>query len=325
MPEPLASLESIVARAERRGVAALSREELEGLPLYYRYASSELARCEAAGGDARTLHRLGRLIARAHGILYRDQAPRTGSALGRTVAFLLEECPRALRAEWRTLVASLCVFYGLSLLAFVAVSSDLDLAFSLLDPEAVAAEIEQLRKTEAGEPFRGNFTFDVGGSPIASGKIMANNIMVTVLLFGAALIPPLYAFLLAKNALMLGTYLGVAAHWDQALAIGSILACHGTLELQMIILAGAAGLVLVRGVVAPGPWSRRRALELGARRAWCLMAPVSPLLVISGLIEGYVSPHAGLLVRLATAGATGALLVLWALFGGARRGAPAAA
>jgi uncharacterized membrane protein SpoIIM required for sporulation len=154
---------------------------------------------------------------------------------------------------------------------------------------------------------------------------MANNIWVSVLFFGTALVPPLYAFVLATNALMLGTYFGVASHWDQALAIGSILACHGTLELQMIILAGAAGLVLVRGLIAPGPWSRRHALQLGARRAWCLMAPVFPLLVISGLIEGYVSPHAGLFVRLATAGVTGALLVLWVLLGGARRGALAVA
>jgi uncharacterized membrane protein SpoIIM required for sporulation len=324
MPEPLASLEAIVTRAERRGVAALTREELEGLPLYYRFASSELARRAVAGGDARTLQRLERLVARAHGILYRDPTPRRGSRWSRAVDFLMQECPRAIRAEWRTLVASLCAFYGLSLVAFVAVRSNLDLAFSLLDPGSVAAEIEQLRATEDGQPFRGNFTFDVGDSPFASGAIMANNIWVTVLFFGAALVPPLYAFVLATNALMLGTYFGVAAHWDQALAIGSILACHGTIELQMIILSGAAGLVLVRGLVAPGPWSRPRALQLGARRAWCLMAPVFPLLVISGLIEGYVSPHAGLFVRLATAGVTGSLLLLWVLFGGARRGAGAA-
>ena len=44
--------------------------------------------------------------------------------------------------------------------------------------------------------------------------------------------------------------------------ISSILWCHGTIELQMIALAGMAGLVLIRAWIAPGPWSRARAMAL---------------------------------------------------------------
>ena len=115
---------------------------------------------------------------------------------------------------------------------------------------------------------------------------------------------------------MLGTYTGVAAHWGQAGAISSILWCHGVIELQTIVLAAAAGIVLIRAWLAPGPWTRRHAMRRESRRAWALMAPVFPLLFVSGLIEGYVSPHAPTGVRLFMAGATALLLVLWVVFGG---------
>jgi len=123
-------------------------------------------------------------------------------------------------------------------------------------------------------------------------------------------------FLLATNALMVGTYTAIAGHWGQAGAISSILWCHGVIELQMIVLAGAAGLVLVRAIVAPGPWDRRERLASETRVAWRLFAPVAPLLVVSGLIEGYVSPHAPFGVRVATAVGTGVALVLWVGLGG---------
>jgi uncharacterized membrane protein SpoIIM required for sporulation len=314
-------LEEILRRAQVLGLRSLTTVQIEYLPALYRYASSELARLEARAGNARRVQVLRRIVARAHALLYRgvdpDGIPQAASpGLARATDFLLRASPRAIRAEWRLVVASLVVFYGLAAIAFLAVGADLEVAFSLLGTEGVTSEIEQLRATESGEPFRGNFDFGIGESGLAAGQIMANNIWVSVLFFGSALIPPLYLFVLSGNALMVGTYIGVAGHWGQAGAISSILWCHGAIELQMIILAGAAGLVLVRGAIMPGTFSRRFALQQGARRAWHLLAPVFPLLVISGLIEGYVSPHAGPATRIAVAVLTGALLLIWALRGG---------
>ncbi len=60
-------------------------------------------------------------------------------------------------------------------------------------------------------------------------------------------------------------------------------------------------------------------MALESRRAWALMAPVFPFLFLSGLIEGYVSPHAAFAVRIATAVSTGLVLVLWVCLGGRNR------
>ena len=319
---PLELLRTMLARVETSGLARLSPPELRALPQLYRRGASEIARLETSAHDPAALAAARDLVARAHTVLHRDASKPARALPARVLGFLFAESPAAIRAEWKLFATAFALVYGLALIAYVAVASDLELAYALLAPEMVTAEIRQLEATAAGEPFRGNFTFGLGESPLTSGWIMTHNMGVGILFFASGLLPPLFLLLLASNGLMLGTYTAVAGHWDQAGAISSILWCHGVIEIQAIVLAGTAGLVLVRAWVAPGPWTRRHAMRLESARAWRLIAPVFPLLFVAGLIEGFVSPHAPLAVRLATAVGTGVALVLWVALGG--RGARAA-
>ena len=311
-------LANLVKRVESFGTGGMSERDLVELPRLYRFAASEIARRETAGaGEAGTsVARTRAIVARAHAVLHRGLDREPKGLLARAFDFLAREVPRAIRAEWKVIGASFALVYGLALVAFLVVRSDLDYAWSLMSSEMVAQEIAQLEATTDGQPFRGNFTFGIGSSPSTAGWIMAHNMSVGVLCFGAGLIPPLFLLLLAVNGLMLGTYTAVAAHWGQAGAISSILWCHGVIEIQAIVLAGAGGLVLVRAWIAPGPWSRGHAMAIESRRAWKLLAPVFPMLFVSGMIEGFVSPHAGFGVRVATAVGTGLALIAWIVMGG---------
>ena len=312
----LKELSGLLRRA-RRGVRHLSADDARDLPRLYRHACSALARLEARDHGPALAADVRRLVGEAHGLLHQPApAPGPARAAAAAASFVLAEAPRTIRAEWRLFALSFALVYGLALLAFAAVRSDLDLAPSLLDPRVVEQEIRQLQETGEGESFRGNFTFGLGASPHTAGWIMVHNMGVGVLFFAAALVPPLYVLLLATNGLMLGTYTAVAGHWGQAGAISSILWCHGVIEIQALVLAGTAGLALVRAWVRPGPWSRRHALRRESRVAWRLLAPVFPLLFVAGMIEAFVSPHAPLPVRLATAAGTGIALVLWVALGG---------
>lgn len=314
----LAELDRLVRRARARGVRALDTEELRALPRLYRYASSLHARLETRGDDVATLASARALVGAAHAVLYADDGEPPPPPWRRLTRLFLVDSPRALRAEWRLFGFVLLVFYGLALVSYVAVSRDLELAYTLFDPGAVANEVAQLRQLEPGESFRGNFTFGLGDSPQTAGWIMAHNIGVSVLFFAAALVPPLFIYVLVNNGLMLGTYTAVAGHWNQAGEISSILWCHGVLELQAIAIAGLAGLVLVRAWVAPGVWTRSHAMRLESRRALRILAPMFPMLVAAGLIEGFVSPHASLPVRLSVAGGTGLAFLAWLLLSGRR-------
>lgn len=311
-------LRALTAKANG-GVSALTDAELVELSRLYRYAASRVALHETRGEHGAALESARQATRNAHALLYRGiDRPREGW-LVRAVRFYRDEVPQAVRAEWKLLLATFVLVYGLAAIAFFAVRHDLELAWALFDPQAVAQEIAQLEALEPGEEFRGNFTFGPGQSPTTAGWIMAHNIGVSVLFFGAGLVPPLYVIVLAANGLMLGTYIGVASHWNQAAEINSILWCHGTLEIQAILLAAAGGLVLARAVVAPGPWSRRHAMALESRRAWRLLAAMFPMLVCAGLIEGFVSPHAPLWTRIAVMALSLLVMVAWFGFGGRER------
>jgi len=320
VPQPvadLAGLERLHRRlADPRPLAEWSPAELLELPRLYRQACSVLARLDQEGDDARLLEEVRVLVRRAHAALYREREVGRRSRTARLVEFFLQTSPRAIRAEWRLLAASFALLYGLAGLAWLAVRHDLDLSYSLLSETVAEDEMEQLAALVDGEPFRGNFTFGIGESPATAGMIMLHNIGVGILFFASALLPPAYLYLLATNALMLGAYTAVAGHWGQAGAISSILWTHGVLEIQVFVLVGTAGLVLVRSWVKPGAYSRRHALVRESRRALELFAPVFPLLVIAGLIEGFVSPHAPFAVRTAVAIASGIGLVSWVALGG---------
>ncbi len=310
----LVELEELVRRLRSGGARALSEAELARFPLLYRRVSTLVAEATTDGQDPAGLERAQAVLLAAHA-LYRARS-RTGSFLRRARELYLVEVPRTVRAEWKLVLGSFLLVYGLALLSGWLVHRDLELAYSLMSPAAVDHEIGQLESTAQGQPFRGNFTFGLGESPQTAGWIMAHNMGVGLLSFAAGLVPPLLLMLLAVNGLMLGTYTAVAMHWGQGGAISSILWCHGTLEIQAILLAGAAGLVLVRAWIAPGPWTRRHALTLESQRAWRLLAPVFPMLFVAGTIEAFVSPHAPIGPRMATAIASAVFLVAWIGFGG---------
>ncbi len=62
------------------------------------------------------------------------------------------------------------------------------------------------------------------------------------------------------------------------------------LELTCIVIAGSAGLMLGHALLRPGLQLRREALARAARRAVELVVGTAPVLVIAGLIEGFISP-----------------------------------
>ena len=316
----LSRLSHLVERTSKGGPAALSAEQLQLLPRLYRFASSLYARLETrhqqGQDDARAQEQLRPLLLAAHGLLHRPRSRGPVEGARRLWRLLLVGSPRALRAEWRLLVTGVVVVYGLGAIAYTLVSSDLGLAYTFMDSTHVEAQMEQLRAVEEGEPFRGNFTFGLEQSPGAAGQIIGNNLRVAALFFVSALLPPLYLLVLTMNSFMLGTYTAVAGHWDQAASISSILWCHGVLEIQALILAGTAGLVLLRGWISPGASTRTHALRQEGMRALELLAPVLPMLLAAGLIEGFISPHAPHAARLSVAIVTGLGLLAWVLFAG---------
>jgi hypothetical protein len=90
------------------------------------------------------------------------------------------------------------------------------------------------------------------------------------------------------------------------------------LEIQAIVIAGMAGLILLRAWIAPGAWSRTYAMQLELPRALHVLAPAFPMLFVAGLIEGFISPHAPTNLRMLVAVITGIAFLSWLFLAGRR-------
>ena len=97
---------------------------------------------------------------------------------------------------------------------------------------------------------------------------------------------------------------------------------HGVIEIHMIIMAGASGLLMGHALLQPGLLSRRNALAIAARDGMRLLLGSAPGFVLAALIEGFVSPSdtipwAG---KIAAGLGTGVLMLIYLVWG-ARRAA----
>ena len=115
-----------------------------------------------------------------------------------------------------------------------------------------------------------------------------NNAQVAILAFALGFafgIPSL--LLLVQNTATLGAMLWL--YYEPGLELDFIgwLSVHGTTELFAILLAGAAGLHIGRGMAFPGQRGIMRSAAEAGRRAATVMAGVVLMLIIAAILEGF--------------------------------------
>jgi uncharacterized membrane protein SpoIIM required for sporulation len=92
------------------------------------------------------------------------------------------------------------------------------------------------------------------------------------------------------SALQFGAVNALIVKYGMTLKLWSFVAGHGVLEFTAIFIAGGAGLMIGLAVLLPGERTRREALVERGTTAIKLLAGCIPLLVLAGLIEGFISP-----------------------------------
>lgn len=274
-----ARLEALLGRAQR-GSSGLAAEELEELGRLYRQATSDLAIARRDFPEDRVGRYLGQLVGRAHPVVYQPEAG-TGRALRE---FFTGGLPRAFREAGPYTAVAFVLFTLPFVVAFAATLLDPLAGRTILPESALVDQIERgqswLNIPEARRPFTASF-------------IMTNNIWVATLAFvGGVLLGLGTIYVLVHNGLVLGAIAGLATVHGLGGALGDFVAAHGGVELTVVFVAGGAGLRIGHAIVSPGLRPRRSALAAATRRAIRLLFGCVPLLVIAGLIEGFVSPSA---------------------------------
>jgi len=270
-------LEQLLDRSGRRGVAAMTHDELQDLGLLYRQTASDLATVREDITSLPLASYLNQLLARAHNLIYMGKSPRWSRIAG----FYLNTYPRIFRETFSLVVVAALVFAASGVAGAVVTLRDPGFAHQILGPQM----IETIEKRQM-------WTHSIlAVKPMAASGIMTNNLAVGFMMFAAGITAGLgTVVMLVTNGLLMGVLAVATARAGMAMQLWEFVAPHGVLELPAIFIAAGAGMELARGLLFPGILSRKESLMRAGNRGAMLLLGTIPLLVVAGVIEAFISP-----------------------------------
>jgi uncharacterized membrane protein SpoIIM required for sporulation len=257
----------------------LRREEVRELGRIYRRTASDLAIARAESRDPRLVNYLNSLVIRAHGRIYRADA-QGGKRIRH---FFTHDLPQTFRRTWRYTLTSFLVFAMFSVIGFVGTRYDPEFS-ELVGVNPAFRELYIETKTHWWESLN-------EASQVGASAIVTNNIQVTIYTFVFGIIGGIGTlFYLALNGANIASVLALTYRAGFGNDLVTFMVAHGVIELTCIFLAGGAGLLIGSAIIMPGNLTRADALRTRGMQAVRLMMGVAILLVIAGIIEGFISP-----------------------------------
>jgi len=287
---------------QHKGRESLNAVEVRELGTLYRAVTSDLAQARRDYSGQKVALFLNQLLTRAHSFIYQQDV----SDWRQIPRYFTRTLPQAFRQTWLFTFIAFLLFAVPAVVGYRLAYTNPDVA----EPLDLVFVRETLADSETWTDI------PVEERPYVSAFIMSNNIRVAILAFGGGITFGLFTlYMLVTNGLMIGAVLGLAAHYNMSSTLVEFIIGHGVVELSVIFIAGGAGLQLGWALLNPGPYTRRDALGLAARRAVYLVMAAIPLLIIAGLIEGFISPSdASFAVSAAVGIGSGIVLYSYLLF-----------
>jgi uncharacterized membrane protein SpoIIM required for sporulation len=272
-------LEELLSQLEFSSIKRLPREEVREFGQLYRRAAADLAIAREETRDPKVIGYLNSLVIRAHGKIYRAE----GNGVNVIWNFFAKDFPQAFRNTWKFTAIAFSVFTIFGVMSFFLAYNDLNFADSL--------GLESLRyQVQNGDRWWLSLN---EANQVGSSQILTNNIMVTFLAFAYGAFFGLGTlYILAFNGLQIGGVLGVCYKIDGTFGndLVTFMVGHGVIELSCIFIAGGAGMLIGYSLLNPGDLSRGNALKKAGMEAVKLVFGCACLLVIAGIIEGFLSP-----------------------------------
>ena len=208
------------------------------------------------------------------------------SRRSRFVKFWTDELPQLIYEAKNEFRVAFWVFITAMGIGVVSCMNDPDFVRIILSDSYVDMTLENI---ESGDPMR---VYKEGSEFGGFLGITANNLFVAFQAFVAGVFFSVGTLgIMIQNGIMVGAF--QFFFFQQGIYAESILTIwmHGAFEISAIVIAGAAGLTMGRGLVFPGTLSRLKAFQISARRGVKIMIGTVPLLFVAGFIEGYITRH----------------------------------
>jgi uncharacterized membrane protein SpoIIM required for sporulation len=274
-------LEALTQQA-KSNAESLSSGELYELGRLYRVATSDLALAQRDFANQQVTIYLNQLVGRSHALIYREEPLR----LQQLREFYRETFPRLFRQLLPYTAIAFALFMAPAVVAFVLVWFDPERIYILLGSgpgiRRLVSTVEDGRLwTEIAPTVRS----------AASAAILTNNIGVMFMAFAGSMTGGLLTlYIMLLNGINIGAIFGLLQAHGLSGGLAEFVAAHGPIELSVIFLSGGCGLYVADGLFRPGLFSRKDALVLRARLAVQVILGSVPLLILAGIIEGFISP-----------------------------------
>jgi uncharacterized membrane protein SpoIIM required for sporulation len=243
----------------------------------YRQTASDLATVREDVTSNQLSFYLNQLLGRAHNLIYMGHKQKISGL----VRFYTETFPQVFRETFRQTFLAFLIFTVTGVATWAVTIHEPAFAHRMLGPEMMATIEKREMWTKSIVTIK----------PLAASGIMTNNLAVCFTTFAMGITAGIGTiYMMFTNGMLIGV-IG-AATWQagMALQLWSFVAAHGALELPAIFISGGAGLEVARGMLFPGLLPRRESLALAGGRAARLMIGIVPMLIVAGVIEGFVSP-----------------------------------
>lgn len=273
----------------------LSGGEVDELVALYQRTATHLSMVRSASPDPALVARLSALVARARAAVTGASVP----AWDQVARFFAVSFPVAVLRAWRWWVPAAAGSLLVAALVGWWVATHPEVQAAIAAPE----EIRTL--TRPGGAFERYYSENPASAFAA--RVWTNNAWIAAqsLVFGALLgLPALY--LLAVNAVNIGVAGGLMAAAGRLDVFFGLILPHGLLELTAVFIAAGTGLRLGWTVVDPGPDRRGTALAREGRAAVTLALGLAVVLLLSGVVEAFVTPSGWPTAARVTVGAVAA-------------------
>ncbi|MBC7441812.1 MAG: stage II sporulation protein M [Ramlibacter sp.] len=258
--------------SQRRLSGAQSDELIER----YQAGATQLSAIKTTAGSTVQGDRLSVALSRAR-LRFTGAGANVVSQIPR---FFVLQLPAALyRLRWLTLAVALVTFVVAGLYA-VWVSED---------PQVLAniGSDAQLQKL-VNEDFVNYYSENPAAS--FTRQVWTNNAWIAAQCIAFGIVGVYVPYIVLQNAQNVGITAAVMFAYGKGDVFFLYIAPHGMLELTAIFVAAAGGLRIFWAWIAPGPRTRGQALAEDARALSTVAIGLMFVLLVSGVIEGFVTP-----------------------------------
>ena len=266
----------------QKSVKAPEEMTADDLKTMYIDLTDDLSYAQSFYPKSKIVKFLNSLSLNVHQLIYKNKKEKTG----RLKKFWLDELPRVFYSIRSEIKLSFIVFTISILIGVVSSANDETFVRLILGDSYVNMTLDNINNDDPMAVYK-----KMNETSMFFG-ITFNNLRVSFIAFAFGIFFGFgTAYILVINGVMLGAF--QFFFYQKGLLWTSFLTIwiHGTIEISTIVIEGGAGFLLGRALLFPKTFSRGEALKRNAKKGIKVVIGVSPIIVLAGFIEGFITRH----------------------------------